>query len=431
MSKQTITFILSMAASVLLAACSAAPSVRSGTPLPPTTAIDSSLTHQAATETRTSLRFDCQKIQEPSVEECRALVALYESTDGDHWQENSGWLVGESPCQWYGVICQQGRVIDLYLSHNGLRGAIPATLGNLTSLNELDLSFNQLTGSIPTELAHLSRLYRLYLSYNRLTGTVPAALAKAPIADLRLWGNLLEGTVPASQGTITAVEYQGVKFELDSALAQSIWPEIVTALTPVNGEFAWETRPEHIRFTLASQGEPDPFQGGGMSISGEPQIFIYPTQPFSPMDDIVKGEIEGLQTLLEARPASPENEIPVLPLINAAQVFHVQLEYLDFQNGSGVRFITHYSQEDVSRVTRKNIFYTFQGLTQDGAYYVAAYFPISVAGLRDEPVDEDWDAALARLAEDVKHLDALPSHEFEPDLKILDRVIQSLVVNTP
>jgi hypothetical protein len=431
MSKQTITFIFSSAATFLLAACSAAPSVDSPTPLPPGAVVDSSPTHQATAETHTSPSFDCQKIQELSVEECQALVALYERTNGNHWQENSGWLVDETPCQWYGVICQQGHVNQLYLAHNQLSGSIPATLGNLTSLNELDLSFNQLTGSIPTELANLRGLYRLNLSYNLLTGTVPVVLTEAPISDFRLWGNLLDGTVPAAQGTITTVEYRIVKFEFDSKLAESVWPEIGVPLPAVNGEFSWATRPEHIRITFASHGVPDPFQGGGMNISGEPQIFIYPTRSFKSMSEIAKAEIDALQRLLETRPASPENEIPVLPLINAAQVFHVQLEYLDFQNGGGVRFITHYSQEDVSRVTKDNIFYTFQGLTQDGSYYVAVYFPISTAGLPDKPVDEDWDAALARLAETRAHLDGLPSHEFEPDLEILDNVIQSLVVNTP
>lgn len=431
MSKQTIAFILSIAASFLLAACGAAPSAESLTALPPRTAAADSSTPQPTSGTSRDRAFDCQRIQDISAEECHALVALYQSTDGDHWEENSGWLSNESPCTWYGVMCQQGQVQMLYLSHNQLSGSIPAALGKMTNLYELDLSSNKLTGSIPAELAHLSRSYRLYLSYNHLTGTVPPALAKAPIADLRLWGNLLDGTVPASQGMITAVDYQGVKFELDSALAKSIWPEIVAALPPVNGEFAWETRPEHLRFTFASQAEADPFQGGGMNISGDPQIFIYPTQPFSAMSDNAKGEIEALQTLLASRPATLENEIPVLPLINAAQVFHVQLKYLDFQNGSGVRFITHYSQEDVSRVTKDNIFYAFQGLTHDGNYYVAAYFPISTAGLPDTPVDEDWEAALARLAETRSHLDGLSSDEFAPDLEILDRMVTSLKVDTP
>jgi hypothetical protein len=426
--KALLPFLL--LASLLLGSCSsvAAPSVQD---FESSTAA-SSPTPQRIAGTQTSLRFDCQKTQEIPVEECQALVALYESTDGDHWQENSGWLANERPCTWYGVTCEQGQVVTgLYLSHNQLSGSIPAALGELSSLNELDLSFNQLTGSIPSELANLRRLYRLYLSYNRLTGTVPPALAKAPISDLRLWGNLLDGTVLAAPGTITTVEYQGVKFLLNSALAESIWPEMLAAIPKVQGEFAWGTRPDHIRFTFASQGEPAPFQGGGMNISGEPQIFIYPTQPFSAMDDIVKGEIGALQTLLAARPRAPQNEIPVLPLINAAQVFQVQMEYLNFQNGSGVRFITHYSQEDVSRVTKDNIFYTFQGLTYDGNYYVAVYFPISTAGLPDTPVDEDWEAALTRLAETRAYLDGLPSHVFEPDLDVLDRVIQSLLVNIP
>ena len=152
------------------------------------------------------------------------------------------------------------------------------------------------------------------------------------------------------------------------------------------------------------------------------------------MSELARAEIETLQSLLETRPPAPENEIPLLPLINAAQVFHTQVKYLDFQNGRGVRFITQYSQ-DVAPVTNQNIFYSFQGLTQDGAYYVAAYFPIAADGLSDELEIEDWEAFNAGyqdyLSETVSHLDALSSHEFEPDLALPDSVIQSLVVDTP
>ena len=392
---------------------------------------DASSTPQDAVSTQTNRSFDCLNIEEIPAAECRILVAFYESTNGDHWEAKAGWLANETPCTWYGVNCEQGHVNRLYLTHNQLSGSIPAGLGDLSSLNELDLSFNQLTGSIPGELADLTGLYRLDLSYNRLTGAVPAALTEAPIPDLGLWGNQIEGTVWALDGTVSAVEYRGVKFRFDPSLAQSVWPEIVAARPPINGEFDWSIRPEHIRFTFASHPEPDRFQGGGLNISGYPQILIYPTQTFSAMDDSVKGKIEALQKLVKARPAAPENEIPVLPLINAAQVFHVQVQYLDFQNGSGVRFITHYSQEDVSRVTKDNIFYTFQGLTQDGSHYVAVYFPISTAGLPAEPVDEDWDSALARLAATRGDLDSLPADKFEPDLEVLDSVIQSLTVSSP
>ena len=149
------------------------------------------------------------------------------------------------------------------------------------------------------------------------------------------------------------------------------------------------------------------------------------------MSEIAKGEIEAMQRLLEARPPVPEGEIPLLPLYNNGQVFHAQVQYLDFQHGSGVRFITHYTQEVVGRLTKENVFYTFQGLTRDGKYYVAAFFPITSPGLRDEMVEEPWEVAQARLVEDIQYLDSLSSQAFTPDLELLDSVIKSLVVNIP
>jgi Leucine rich repeat len=420
----------------ILAACGTAPAVDAVNPLPSTAVTDISPTPQGAYSTETGLVFNCHRVRDISVEECQALVALYESTDGHHWQDNSGWLVDESPCAWYGVLCQQGpgNLANLYrldLSHNQLSGSIPAALGDLHNLNWLDLSFNQLNGSIPIELENVPNLYWLDLSYNQLTGVVPAGLAKASREDLRLWSNLLDGTVMASEKPVTIVEFQKVKFEFNSSLAESVWPEIVASLPLSEGGPGWAVKPEHVRFTFASQGKSHAFRVGRVGPVTYPQIFIYPTQEFSAMSELAKGEIEALQALLDARPPAPENEIPLLPLINAAQVFHAQVQYLDFQNGSGVRFITHYSQEVVGRLTKDNIFYTFQGLTEDGAYYIAAFFPISADGLNDEMVDEPWEAAQAHLAEDSQYLDSLSTQAFTPDLELLDSVIQSLVVHSP
>jgi hypothetical protein len=537
----------------ILAACSGVPTVDLATSSPSTAVVDISSTPQSTAGTQTSLGFDCQNIQEIPVEECQALVALYESTDGDHWEDNSGWLVDQMPCSWYGVICQEGHVVDLQLyynqlsgslppeignlphlkrlhldanqlngplpaeignlpelelarlggnqfnsipaemaklnnliflelwgnqlsgeipgefgnlskleqlnlrdnqftggippelgnlarlnqlnlSHNQLSRSIPVTLGDLRNLNELDLSHNQLTGSVPAEFGNLASLYWLDLSYNELTGTVPAALSNAPIAELRLWGNLLDGTILPSEEQITKVDYGGVHFEVNSALAESVWVETVSAIPPSAGGPGWDVRPEHLRFTIAGHKEQTDFQGMRVGFAAQPQIMIYPVQEFSTMSELARAEIETLQSLLETRPPASENEIPLLPLINAAQVFHTQVKYLDFQNGRGVRFITQYSQ-DVAPVTNQNIFYSFQGLTQDGAYYVAAYFPIAADGLSDELAIEDWEAFNAGyqdyLSETVSHLDALSSHEFEPDLALVDQVIQSLVVDTP
>lgn len=460
----------------ILAACSAqSPSPATPpTDLPTAARTDVPSTPQSTPTSQTDSRFDCQNVGDIPVEECQALVALYHSTDGEDWRDSSGWLVAETPCTWSGVICRQGHVFELQLYGNGLAGALPPEIGNLPRLQVLNLSFNQLTGPIPAELGSLANLYGLHLSQNQLSGSIPAelgdlhnlhwldlshnrlsgsiptelenvavlywldvsynqltgavstGLTKALREDLRLWGNLLDGTVPASEEPVTTVEFQGAEFDFPSSMAESVWPEIRAALPPSEGG-AWVS-PEHIRFTFADRSKPDTFRLHGV---GGPQILIYPAGEYSTMSEIAKGQIEALQVLMDARPPAPEGEIPFLPLVNAGQVFHAQVQYLEFQNGSGVRFLTHYSQEVVGRLTKENVFYTFQGLTRDGKYYVAALFPITSPGLRDEMLEEPWDVAQARLAEDIQHLDSLSSQAFEPDLEVLDRIIESLAVHTP
>src|SRR4051812_46640296 len=53
-----------------------------------------------------------------------ALVALYNSTDGDNWNDNTNWLSGPVNT-WYGVTVNSNRVTSLDLSDNNLIGTIP------------------------------------------------------------------------------------------------------------------------------------------------------------------------------------------------------------------------------------------------------------------------------------------------------------------
>ena len=77
-----------------------------------------------------------------------------------------------------------GRVIQLDLRDNQLRGEIPPELGGLSNLTGLVLGANQLTGEIPPELGRLSNLTRLRLSNNQLTGCIPEGLRDIANNDL-------------------------------------------------------------------------------------------------------------------------------------------------------------------------------------------------------------------------------------------------------
>ncbi|KAB7731119.1 hypothetical protein F5984_09920 [Rudanella paleaurantiibacter] len=87
------------------------------------------------------------------------LADLYRATNGMAWLNRTGWLASCDPCSgWYGVSCQNGRVVSLSLSANGLVGLLPASLPGLTQLQHLNLSNNQLQGCFPASLTALCSL---------------------------------------------------------------------------------------------------------------------------------------------------------------------------------------------------------------------------------------------------------------------------------
>ncbi len=141
-----------------------------------------------------------------------ALSALYVSTGGDNWTNNSGWDITRVPApselyNWFGISVAQGWVTFLRLDNNNLTGTLPVELGNLAQLQELDLWRNTLTGSIPTELGNLSQLQRLNLYDNSLSGTLPTELGNlAQLQELDLWRNTLTGSIPTELGNLSQLQ---------------------------------------------------------------------------------------------------------------------------------------------------------------------------------------------------------------------------------
>ena len=134
-----------------------------------------------------------------------ALVALYETTDGPNWTDNTNWLTDTPLGEWYGVETDaSGRVVALSLPENRLTGTIPPDLGNLTNLTHLRFWANQLWGTIPPELGRLVSLRRLSLGVNDLTGEIPPELgALTRLTGLTLRLNQLTGSIPTELGNLT------------------------------------------------------------------------------------------------------------------------------------------------------------------------------------------------------------------------------------
>ena len=176
-----------------------------------------------ATQTITVKQSGLKEILEMERE---ALIAFYNATGGDNWTRNDNWCSDKPVREWYGIITNEyGRVCMLNIPSKNLSGSIPAELGNLSSLKQLDLENNQLSGSIPAELGNLSTIEVLDLSENQLSGSIPAELGNlSSLINLYLQGNQLTGSIPAELGNLSTIEVLNLS---ENQLSGSIPAEIV------------------------------------------------------------------------------------------------------------------------------------------------------------------------------------------------------------
>jgi Leucine-rich repeat (LRR) protein len=101
-----------------------------------------------------------------------ALIALYQATDGEHWTNNENWCSDKPVSEWYGITMKDGKVGEVNLFENNLKGELPKEIGNLTELTMLNLAYNELSGSLPDELYNLTKMEYLMLNHNQISGTL-------------------------------------------------------------------------------------------------------------------------------------------------------------------------------------------------------------------------------------------------------------------
>ncbi|XP_010271555.1 PREDICTED: receptor-like protein kinase HSL1 [Nelumbo nucifera] len=98
-------------------------------------------------------------------------------------------------------------LVDLELCGNFLVGRIPPELGKLKNLRQLELYYNQLVGEIPEELGNLTQLIDVDMSVNLLVGKIPESLCKLPsLRVLQLYNNSLTGEIPSIIGNSSTLK---------------------------------------------------------------------------------------------------------------------------------------------------------------------------------------------------------------------------------
>jgi hypothetical protein len=211
-----------------------------------------------------------------------------------------------------------------------------------------------------------------------------------------------------------------------SAVAQAVTIGTVAAQPARVGDPWWVGAPQYRHLTL--QGYPI------TNHSHQPEIFIYPANELSSANENMGKVATDLHALLQTQQAG--DSLPMLPLINAKQALQSQVQYIDFEAGNGIRFLTQLNQGLVP-INNHELIYTFQALTSDGKYYVAATLPVSNSELPDgsEP-SEDFIKGLTEtpgfyadyISTTVSLLNQQPDGSFTPDLQQLDALVRSITI---
>jgi hypothetical protein len=115
----------------------------------------------------------------------------------------------------------------------------------------------------------------------------------------------------------------------------------------------------------------------------QPQIYVFPALDYAVLVPGAFESMHRLRNVMYAPSASiSADQLPAVPFFNAAQVFASNVQPISFQNGSGMRFLTEYAQYAAS-VNNQDLFYHFQGFSDDGEYYILAIFPITAPVLAE------------------------------------------------
>ena len=141
-----------------------------------------------------------------SVDECQALLDFYRESSSTNalWKNSNGWRLGSDRnqnrkwynetvppiCSWYGVSCQNNKLIWLNLSNNNLQKTFTGSFVKLKNLEVLNLSENlnfnaEFKSEFKTSLTNLKKVNLSYTNTKNLNN-LPVSLEKLDAQKLTL-----------------------------------------------------------------------------------------------------------------------------------------------------------------------------------------------------------------------------------------------------
>jgi hypothetical protein len=235
-----------------------------------------------------------------------------------------------------------------------------------------------------------------------------------------------DATGPQATSGITEATFQNLTFAFDASIAGS-WEAAEVLNNIETAPPGPEMGPNRIAVSFPG------YVNNNEWLS--PNLFVYKVSDLAGTHEA--NEYDALNTLLTTQPDlssySQQQWLPFLPLMNASQAIHAAEQYLDFGSGTGIRYLTVFSQE-AAPFTGERVWYSFQGLTTDGEYYVAAFFPLQTDLLPAEITMDagDYDLFIQTyddyIAETTTLLSEAAVSEFFPNVGVLDAMMQSITI---
>lgn len=258
-----------------------------------------------------------------------------------------------------------------------------------------------------------------------LTACSPSQLPAADAANVEtVVAATLQSLTAAAPANGLPVSYNNISLVIPLELNASAAPSTTTEvefpyLNPSNGPM-----PEHVVFQLTNY-----------PLAGEARIMVFKASDYAAYGAPLQGAVTSL--LAGQDTAQP------LPDALLQGEFYAQAKQVNFQNGHGVRYITQ-ALTGISPINNREVFYFYQGITNDGVYFVSAVLRIQASfltadGEANSPTPPDgvsfnWSGDLnfrQYLGDVTQKLNNASDGDFSPLLILLDGMIESLKVANP
>ncbi len=280
---------------------------------------------------------------------------------------------------------------------------------------------------------------------------------KIKIVPLLLLAGVALGFIPGSARQNSqqnfhggTVDYKGTSFKYDNAVASEVKAQTIEASIASAKESAPfdSIYPQHIAFELMGtySAKPESFI--------KPDIRVYSVSEYEKAFAAdkkaareVSSTINRMRQILRTRQLPEKSDIPTLPIPDGYYAFRAHASFLRFANGTGIVFLTQ-GQQDEMPVNNQNLSYEFQGMTDDGRFYVTAEFPVAASFLAYDRDKANYGGTVkeSKCLQCADHqrfvreyrdyinkvqaqLQRLPPDKFQPSLTSFDDLLKSIKIS--